>query len=89
VTEIKEYDLTAALVAELDLIISVPTSVTQLAGALGTSAWVLVPPITGWLFYPKEYVWAESVKLFHNWTPKTVEKALKMRLNPVKKVSNV
>lgn len=81
ITEIKDYDLTAALVSELDLIISVPTSVTQLAGALGTAAWVLVPPTTGWLFHPKEYVWAKSVDLFHAWTPKTIEKALKMHLN--------
>jgi len=81
ITEIKDYDLTAALVSELDLIIAVPTSATQLAGALGTEAWVLVPEITGWLFYRKNYVWANSVKLFHDWTPKTVEKALKMWTN--------
>lgn len=78
ITEIKDYDLTAALVSELDLVIAVPTSATQLAGAVGTEAWVLVPDITGWLFYRKEYVWAETVKLFHKWTPKTVEKALTM-----------
>jgi len=82
ITEIKDYDLTAALVSELDLVISVPTSATQLAGALGTEAWVLVPDITGWLFYRKNYVWAKSVKLFHDWTPKTVEKALKMWIKP-------
>ena len=61
--------------------IAVPTSATQLAGALGTEAWVLVPEITGWLFYRKNYVWAESVKLFHNWTPKTLERAFKMRFS--------
>ena len=89
ITEVKDYDLTAALVSELDLVIAVPTSATQLAGSLGTEAWVLVPETTGWLFYPKTYVWADSVKLFHQWTPKTVEKALKMWTNPIKKVANV
>jgi Tfp pilus assembly protein PilF len=79
ITEIKEYDMTAALVAELDLVIAVPTTVTQLAGAMGVQAWVIVPEITGWLFNLTKYVWAKSVKTFrapdmkameinlHNW----------------------
>lgn len=42
-TESQDYDDTAALVAELDAVISVPTSVVNLAGALGTPTWVLLP----------------------------------------------
>lgn len=72
ITEVKDYDLTAALVAELDLVIAVPTSVTQLAGGLGQDAWVLVPKTTGWLFYRDDYPWADSLKLYHNWTPKQI-----------------
>lgn len=72
ITEIKDYELTAALVAELDLVIAVPTSVTQLAGGLGQDAWVLVPDITGWLFYREDYPWAKSLKLYHDWTPKQI-----------------
>lgn len=34
---------TAALVAEMDLVISIDTSVAHLAGALGTETWVLLP----------------------------------------------
>jgi len=81
VTEIKDYDLTAALVAELDLVISVPTSVTQLAGGLGVDTWVMVPEITGWLFMRDDYPWAKSVKLYHDWTPKQIGDDLKRRLN--------
>lgn len=80
ITEIKDYDLTAALVAELDLVISVPTSVTQLAGGLGVDTWVMVPEITGWLFCREDYPWAKSVKLYHNWTPKQIADDLKVRL---------
>jgi len=80
ITENKDYDMTAALVSELDLVIGVPTSVIQLAGALGTESWVLVPETTGWLYYRDKYVWSKFVKPFHKWTSKTVEKALKMRL---------
>ena len=72
ITEVKDYDLTAALVAELDLVIAVPTSVTQLAGGLGQDAWVLVPEITGWLFYRNDYPWAKSLKLYHDWTAKQI-----------------
>jgi hypothetical protein len=41
-TRTDDYDDTAALVAELDLIICVPTSVVHLAGALGTQVWCMV-----------------------------------------------
>lgn len=77
ITEIKDYDLTAALVSELDLVIAVPTSVTQLAGALGKDAWVMVPKITGWLFHPKNYVWANSVKLYRDIGIKDLTRAFK------------
>jgi hypothetical protein len=43
IVESKNYDDTAALVAELDAVISVPTSVVNLCGALGTKCWVLLP----------------------------------------------
>jgi hypothetical protein len=66
VTEAKDYDYTAALVAELDLVIGVPTSVIQLAGGLGKEAWAMVPEITGWLYNRDKYVWANSVKIFRN-----------------------
>lgn len=61
-----DYDLMAALVSELDLVISVPTTVTQLAGSLGVPCWVMVPKYTGWIFAQDKYVWAKSVLPFRN-----------------------
>ncbi len=81
ITGLKEYDQTAALVAELDLVIAVPTSVTQLAGALGTPAWVMVPETTGWLFSHEPYVWASCVRLFRNRPVKDVAQAFQTWLN--------
>ena len=81
VTHLKEYEHTAALVAELDLVIAVPTSVTQLAGGLGTPAWVMVPEITGWLFSHEPYVWANSVRLFRNLPVSTMVDELQGWLN--------
>ena len=40
---IQEFADTAALVSQLDLIISVDTAVAHLAGALGIPCWILLP----------------------------------------------
>ena len=45
-----DYDLTAALIAELDLVISVPQTCVDAAGALGVPCWVLTPPVPPWRF---------------------------------------
>jgi len=62
-----DYDDTAALVAELDLVISVTTSVVHLAGALGTKTWCLVPKYPNWRFGPQpeedRLIWTKDVQL--------------------------
>lgn len=45
-----DYDLTAALIAELDLVVSVPQTCVDAAGALGTPCWALVGPVPPWRF---------------------------------------
>lgn len=45
-----DFDLTAALIAELDLVVSVPQTVVDAAGAIGTHCMVLVPPVPNWRF---------------------------------------
>ena len=57
-TEAKDYDETAALVAELDLVIAVPTAVVDLCGGLGKDCWVLVPQKPHWRF--SKPVWTEA-----------------------------
>jgi tetratricopeptide (TPR) repeat protein len=61
----RDYDDTAALVAELDHVISVTTAVVDLCGAIGKRCDVLVPLVPHWRFGLKgEMDWYESVSLF-------------------------
>src|SRR5258706_8909756 len=45
-SELKDFEETAALVSNLDLVISVDTAVAHLGGALAREAWVLLPKIS-------------------------------------------
>lgn len=65
-TETQDYDDTAALVAELDLVISVTTAVIHLAGALGQTCWVLSPKEPRWFYgiTGEKMPWYGSNKLY-------------------------
>ena len=57
---------TAALIAELDLIISVDTSIVHLAGALARPCWVLLPfaPDWRWMLGRDDSPWYPTLRLF-------------------------
>ena len=61
-----DYDLTVALLAELDLVISVTTAVVDACGAIGKECWCLVPRASLWkhLESGTDYPWAKSVSLY-------------------------
>ncbi|MCG3772747.1 MAG: hypothetical protein JW384_03966 [Nitrosomonadaceae bacterium] len=63
---IENYDETAALVAALDLVISVCTAVVHLGGALGKPVWVLTPAVAEWRYLSQgeRLPWYPSVRLF-------------------------
>ena len=46
--ELKDFAATAALVSQLDLIITIDTAVAHLAGALGKRVWVMLPFVADW-----------------------------------------
>jgi len=62
---------TAGLIANLDLVISVDTSVVHLAGALGKTVWVVLPAVPDfrWLLGRADSPWYPSLRLFRQDTP--------------------
>ena len=61
-----DFAETAAAVCQLDLVISVDTSVAHLAGALGRPTWILLPywPDWRWLLDRDESPWYPTARLF-------------------------
>ena len=69
--KVHQYDLhdfvdTAALISEMDLVISVDTSVAHLAGALAAPVWVLLSyiPDFRWLLEREDSPWYPTARLF-------------------------
>jgi tetratricopeptide (TPR) repeat protein len=63
---LSDFVETAALIACLDLVITVDTSVAHLAGALGCPTWILLPHIPDyrWLLDRDDSPWYPAVRLF-------------------------
>ncbi len=61
-----DFSDTASAIIELDLVISVDTSVAHLAGALGKNVWVLLSwiPDWRWLLEKEDTLWYPTMRLF-------------------------
>lgn len=71
-SQIQDFADTAAIVAQLDLVICVDTSIAHLAGALGKPVWLLVPfvPDWRWLLDREDTPWYPKMRLFRQKQPK-------------------
>jgi Tfp pilus assembly protein PilF len=82
-TRTQDYDDTAGLVAELDLVISATTAVVHLAGALGKECWCLAPNKPRFFYgLQGDVLWYKSVKMFRQereWPINDVVRLLKLR----------
>ena len=69
--ELKDFADTAAVIASLDLVISVDTAVIHLAGAIGKAVWTLLPfaPDWRWLLEREDSPWYPSMRLFRQTYP--------------------
>jgi hypothetical protein len=73
--ELNDFIDTAALIANLDLVISVDTSVAHLAGGMGKPVWLLLPrdPDWRWLLDRDDSPWYPTMKLFRQTTARDWE----------------
>jgi len=74
--KLQDYIDTAACISQLDLVITVDTSVAHLAGALGKPVWTLIPfvPDWRWMLNTEKTPWYPTMRLFRqqkigDWQP--------------------
>lgn len=70
-SQLNDFADTASIVAQLDLVISVDTSVAHLAGALGKPTWVLLSfsPDWRWMLKREDSPWYPTMRLFRQSQP--------------------
>ena len=63
--ELIDFEDTAALIENMDLIITVDTSIAHLCGALNKNAWIMLPdlPDFRWLLNRNDSPWYPSLKI--------------------------
>jgi Flp pilus assembly protein TadD len=68
--ELKDFADTAALIDNLDLVVTIDSSVAHLAGALGKKTWVLLPLSSDWrwLLDRTDSPWYPTMRLFRQRT---------------------
>jgi tetratricopeptide (TPR) repeat protein len=78
--QLTDFSQTAALIASLDLVVTVDTSIAHLAGALGKPVWILVHAVPDyrWLLERTDSPWYPSARLFRqterdHWTEAIAE----------------
>ena len=81
--QIRDFSDTAAFVDQLDLVISVDTSVAHLAGGLGKPIWVLLPfaPDWRWLLDRDDSPWYPTARLFRQSAPRDWNSVLRTVCN--------
>ena len=70
--ELRDFGDTAAIIEQLDLLVSVDTSVVHLGGALGKPVWLLLPEPADyrWLKEREDTPWYPTVRLFRQRHPR-------------------
>ena len=67
-----DFAETAALIANLDVVISVDTAVAHLAGALGKPTWIMLPAVAPdwrWMLDREDTPWYPTARLFRQKLP--------------------
>ncbi len=92
--KMQNFDQTASLLHQMDLVITVDTSVAHLAGAMGKPVWVLLPfaPDWRWMHQRSDSPWYPTMRLFRqprpgDWTRvfEDVYRCLEEKLDKIKR----
>lgn len=91
-TQFRDFGDTAAVINNLDLVISIDTAVAHLAGALGAPTWVMLKHSPDWRWFLERHdsPWYVTAKLFRqrepgDWAEVTKEVARELKLLREKK----
>lgn len=92
--QLKDFADTAAVIAQLDLLITVDTAVGHLAGAMGKPAWVMLPFSSDWrwMLNREESPWYPTLRLFRQPQPQdwqAVFNQIKQELQAIVPVKSV
>lgn len=70
-SELTDFGETAALIDNLDLVVTVDTAMGHLAGALGKPVWIMLPKASDWrwLLHRNDSPWYPTARLFRQQTP--------------------
>jgi tetratricopeptide (TPR) repeat protein len=65
-TELSDFAETAALLAQMDVVVTIDTAVAHLAGALGRTTWIMLrrSPDWRWMIGREDSPWYPTVRLF-------------------------
>ena len=85
--ELGDFAETAALIANLDLVISCDTAVAHLAGAMGKTVWLLLPFVADWrwLLDRDDSPWYPTMRLFRQEKPRDWDFPIKRILQNLRK----
>ena len=85
-SNLRDFRDTTSAISQLDLVISVDTSVAHLAGAMGKKVWTLLPanPDFRWLLGRNDSPWYPTMRLFRQsklgeWSKVVSDVALELR----------
>lgn len=83
-----DFSQTAALMANLDLIITIDTAAAHLAGAMGKLAWILLPfsPDWRWLLDRQTTPWYPNLRLFRQTQPNRWQDPVAEMVEELKKI---
>jgi hypothetical protein len=69
--DLADFGETAAVIANLDLVITVDTAIGHLAGAMARPVWIMLPKVSDWrwLLERSDSPWYPTARLFRQQTP--------------------